>query len=328
MGKISLGIIALWFGCLILGLMPVSAGEKIILRCADVHSFGYPTVEGVLYMSRLVKEQTDGRIEIVVYPESQLGSEASVVKMVRTGMLEMGRISASQVAEVAPEFGVFVLPYLFKNNSHKWKVLDGSIGTQLLNGLERVGLIGLCFQEAGYRSFYNSKHPIYRPEDLKGLRIRVQPNDIMVKLIDFLGAYPVPINYEEIGNALAARIIDGAENNIPSYYSAGHYQQALYYSFDRHSSIPEILLLSQKTWLSLTPSDRQIIANAAHRSVAYQRRLWIEYESQCLEKLAKAGCRINEVDLESFWKTGQLFIQKHASEHKNLVTKIRKVSGE
>ncbi|HYH04055.1 MAG TPA: TRAP transporter substrate-binding protein DctP, partial [Bacillota bacterium] len=245
MRKISLGIMALGLVCLMLGLTAVNAGEKIVLRCADVHSYGYPTVEGVLYMSRLVKEQTDGRIEIIVYPESKLGSEASVVAMVRTGVLEMGRISVTQVAEVAPEFGVFVLPYLFKNNVHKWKVLDGAIGTRLLSGLERVGLVGLCFQEAGYRSFYNSKHPIYRPEDLKGLRIRVQPNDIMVKLIDFLGAYPVPINYEEIDSALAARIIDGAENNIPSYYSAGHYQQASYYSFDRHSSIPEILLMSQ-----------------------------------------------------------------------------------
>jgi tripartite ATP-independent transporter DctP family solute receptor len=324
MPKRWLGWVILLGGCFWAAIAPVNAAEKAILRCADVHALGYPTVEGVRYMSRLVKEKTGGRIEIIVYPESKLGSESAVVEMVRTGALEMGRISTSQVAEVAPEFGVFVLPYLFNDNTHKWIVLDGAIGAGMLRGLKKIGLIGLCFQEAGYRSFYNSKRPIYRPEDLKGLRIRVQPNKIMIELMEFFGAYPVPMNYEEVAQALQAKILDGAENNPPSFFSSGHYRKAAYYSLDRHASIPEILLMSQKTWSSLKPADREIVAAAAQKSVAFQRQRWAEYEARSLEQLARAGCHINEVQIEKFQVKARLFNQKHAKAFKTLLDEISK----
>lgn len=302
--------------------LPTYAGSKVILRSADVHALGYPTVESVRYMSRLVRERTGGRIEIVVYPGGSLGSEKSVVEMLQIGALDLGRVSVSQVAEVDSQLGIFVLPYLFINDLHKWKVLEGSIGTDLLAGLAKRKLIGLCFQESGYRSFYNSKHPIYRPEDLKGLKIRIQPNKVMSKLVESLGAVPIPINYNEVYPALAAEVIDGAENNLPSYLTALHYKNARFYSFDRHSSIPEILLFSQKIWLKLSHGDQQIIMTAAWESSRYQRRLWEDFEKKSRAQLQKQGTIFNEVDMEAFHAALKPFSRKYGQEYGRLLQRI------
>ncbi|HEX3044593.1 MAG TPA: TRAP transporter substrate-binding protein, partial [Bacillota bacterium] len=301
---------------------PTNASSKIILRSADVHALGYPTVESVKYMSRLVRERTGGRIEIVVYPNGSLGSEKSVVDMLQIGALDLGRVSVSQVAEVDPQLGIFVLPYLFKNDLHKWQVLEGSIGNDLLAGLARWHLIGLCFQESGYRSFYNSKRPIYHPADLKGLKIRTQPSHVMSKLVESLGAVPIPINYNEVYPALVAEVIDGAENNLPSYLTAQHYKKARFYSLDRHSSIPEILLISQKTWLKLSGGDQQIMMTAARESSRYQRRLWEDFEKKSREQLQKQGTVFNEVDIEAFHQALKPFSRKYGQEYQRLLREI------
>jgi tripartite ATP-independent transporter DctP family solute receptor len=321
-GKLNRGLAILLLSCFITVLTPLHADQGILLRCADVHGFGYPTIEGIRYLDALVQKRTSGRIRIKVYPESSLGSEESVLDMVRLGALDMGRISITQAAEVDSEIGVFILPYLFANDAHKWKVLDGPIGAELLKGLERYGMIGLCFQESGYRSFYNSKRPIYRPEDLKGLKLRVQPSQTMVKLLEFLGAAPIPIDYGEVLDALEANVIDGAENNIPSYYTSGHYRFAKYFSSDRHSSIPEVLIISKKTWLKLTPADRKILAATAKESVAYQRYQWAEFEANCRAKLEKAGCRFNEVDIAAFKKAVEPFDHDQRKRYQKLIQEI------
>jgi len=322
-------IYGLWLG--IIFLVAISAGfgaarspAPIVLRCADVHAFGYPTIEGVRYLDQLVRKRTGGRIQIKIYPESSLGPEKSVVEMVKLGLLDMGRVSMTEVAEVDYRLGVLILPYLFENDDHKWNVLNGPVGKALLAGLSQYNLIGLCFQEAGYRSFYNSKRPIYRPEDLKGLKLRVQPSRIMAKLVESLGASPVPINYGEVYAALSAGVIDGAENNIPSYYTSGHYRVARYFSFDRHASIPEVLWFSKKAWMNLKEADRRIISNAAQESVDYQRRQWAQFEKDCYRKLEDAGCQFNEVDLEAFKAAVAPFYRDYREKYRGLIESIEK----
>lgn len=301
---------------------PTKAGR--VLYCADVHAVGYPTVEGIRYLDQVVQEQTEGRIQIKVYDLSILGSEESVVEMVKLGALDMGRISASQLAEVDPDFGVLLLPYLFADDAHKWKVLNGPIGQRLLDNLRKFGITGLCFQEAGYRSFYNSKRPIRKPEDLKGLKMRVQPSYKMMDLIEFLGAVPIPIDYGEVYLALRSGVIDGAENNIPSYVTSGHYQVAKYFSFDRHASIPEVVIVSEKTWLELSPKDRQIILDGTKASVVYQRKLWEKFEADCRQKAETAGCHFNEVDLAAFKQTVEPFYSKQRLQFRGLIEAIEK----
>jgi tripartite ATP-independent transporter DctP family solute receptor len=277
-------------------------------------------------MSQLVKEQTKGRIEIVVYPNSSLGSESSVVEMVKLGALDMGRVSISEVVEVNPNMEVLILPYIFRDDTHKWKVLDGPIGNSMLEGLSKANLIGLCFLESGYRSFYNTKRPIYRPTDLKGLKIRVQPSKIMIKLIEFFGAAAVPINYNEVYPALTAKAIDGAENNLPSFLSTGHYKIARYYSFDRHSSIPEVVLISKKIWSKLAASDQEIIKKAAKESVPYQRNLWDKFENESFLKLQQEGCKFNEVDLEAFKQRFKSYYQMYDSKYLAIIDEINQVN--
>lgn len=302
-----------------------SQQDKVILRCADVHAFGYPTIEGVMYMAKMVKARTKGRIEIVIYPEGSLGSETSVVEMLQLGALDMGRVSLSQVAEVNPGLGVLILPFIFKDETHKWNVLEGEIGSGLLKSLVNYNLVGLCFQESGHRSFYNSKRPIYRPEDLRGLKIRVQPSQIMFRLVEYFGASPVPIDYNDVYPALAAGAVDGAENNIPSYLTSGHYKVARYFSYDKHSSIPEIVLLSKKTWLKLADLDRKIIMDAAKESVSYQRELWSKFEITSRKKLEQAGCKFNEVDEEAFRVGLENFYHKYAKQYEKTISEIQKV---
>lgn len=301
------------------------AADKMILRCPDVHSLDFPTVQAVLYMARLVRERTKGRIEIVVYPNGALGSEKSVVNMVRVGALEMGRVSLSEVVNVYPDMEVLSFPYVFRDDSHKWKVLDGDFGRNQLAGLAKIGLIGLCFQESGYRSFYNTKRPIYRPSDLIGLKIRVQPTKIMINLVEVFGAAAVPIDYNEVFSALKGGAVDGAENNLPSYLTSGHYQIARYFSFDRHSSIPEVVILSAKIWDRLSRSDQAVIRNAAQQSVAYQRKLWERYESQSFRALRQAGCQFNEVDLTAFKEACLPFYRKYYPQYQSMVDRINLV---
>lgn len=311
---------------LVLSELSIRADNKIVLHCADVQSSGYPTVEGLLYMSRLIAEQTEGRIKIAVYPNGALGPEDSIIDMVRHGVLDMGRVSLSQFVKINPNLEVLLLPYVFKDDSQKWKVLEGPIGNNLLEGLSKSNLMGLCFYEAGYRSFYNSKRPIFAPEDLQGLKIRVQPSPIMIEMIDFLGASAVPIDFNEVYPALRAKAVDGAENNLPSFLSMGHYKAARYFSFDRHSSIPEIVFISKKTWNRLAPSDQEIIKRCAKESVLYQRKLWAQYENASYLKLQHEGCKFNEVDIEAFKQRFKPFYRMYASKYMSIIDQINQIN--
>lgn len=328
-GKVILKRLVGWLFGVMFALNSVMGMESIpsqmLLRCADVHALDYPTIAGVRHFGDLVQKRTGGRIRIEIYPGSSLGSERSVVEMVQLGALDMGRVSSSEVAEVAPTLGALLLPYLFKDNEHKWRVLNGPTGRRLLEGLARVGLIGLSFQEAGYRSIYNSKHPIYRPADIAGLKLRVQPNQIMVEMMESLAVAPVPIDYGQVYSALEAKVIDGAENNIPSYYTSGHYKFAKYFSLTRHVSFPEIVILSQKTWSRLSPTDQEILLAAAQESVNYQRARWAEFEADCRKKLLAAGCRFNEVDPAPFQAAVEPFYQNYRRRHRTLLAEIEQL---
>ena len=234
------------------GYAPTAVAQtKIVLKATDVHPLGYPTVEAVVRMGKKLEVATNGRITIQMYPSMQLGGEKEMIEQAQVGALQIARISVGPMGPIVPELNVFNLPFMFRDNAHMEKVIDGEIGTDLLKKLSdhpTAGLIGLCWMNAGTRNVYNSRHPVKTVEDLKGLKIRMMGNPVFVDTMNSLGGNGIAMGYDQLVSALQTGVVDGAENNEPSYATGQHYRHAKYYSMTGHLMIPEILVFSKKSW--------------------------------------------------------------------------------
>lgn len=297
--------------------------STLTLRLADDQPSNYPTVLGDEQFAKLVKARTDGRINIIVYPNAQLGDENTAAQQVQLGAIDFARINASPLADYDKQLGVFNLPYLFSSDQQMWDVLNGPIGTQLLNSLTSAKMVGLTYYDSGARSFYNSKHPVVHPSDLKGMKIRVQQSQMYVALVRALGASPVPMAYGDVYSALQTHVIDGAENNWPSYYSTNHYQVAKYFTEDDHTRTPEVLLASQITWNKLSPADQQIIMQAARDSQATERQAWNQLEQKAKQAVEANGNVITQVNIAEWQKAVQPLYTEYGSQYKALIAAIR-----
>jgi len=283
------------------GDSPAEEGEPIVLRAADTHAIDYPTVLGVLRMGELLDEWTDGRITIEMYPSKQLGEEKETIEQCQLGAIDIVRVSVGPVGEVVPELNVLSLPYIFRSEAHCYAVVDGPIGDELLALVEDHGFVGLGWYGSGQRSFYNTQRPIESLADLDGLRFRVMQNEVFVNMVDALGASATPMAYGEVYTALSTGVIDGAENNYPSFYTSNHYEVAGYYTQDEHLRVPEILLFSQIVWDTLSEEDQELIRRAAAESVPYQRAEWTRMAQESFEMLQDAGVEIiTEIDKQPF----------------------------
>jgi len=296
----------------------------IILRAADDHADGYPTVEALKVMARVIEVMTNGKYKVEIYPSAQLGSEKETVEQTILGAIDINRVSISPIVAFYEPMGVFSMPYLFRDQDHMWKVLEGSIGEELLKGLEKVGLVGLCYYDAGARSFYTVKKPVLKPEDLKGMKIRVQKNPVMINLMKVLGASPVPMAFEEVYTALQTGVIDGAENNPPSYYETRHFEVAKYYSLDGHTRIPEVVVVSKVLWDQLTPEEKLIFKTAAIASVEYEKLLWNQWEEKAMKAVQEGGSKIFHPDVTLFQKAVQPLYDQYP-QYKDLIEKIQAV---
>lgn len=275
--------------------------SALTFRCADVHQEDYPTVQAVKYMSQLLSERSGSDLTIEVFHSQQLGDEKASIEQCRAGGLDMTRVNLAPLIDDVPEAGVPSLPYIFRSEEHMHKVLDGPIGQEMLDAMERIGLVGLAYYDSGARSFYNTKKPIRSIDDFKGLRIRVQQTELFKALVLVLGGVPVPMPYGEVLDTLRSGVIDGAENNLPSYHSSGHYKVAQYYTLDTHSMNPEVLVFSKKVWESLSEENRQLIRQAAKDSVPHMRKFWQERETQTRKALEETGVEVvKNVDKEPF----------------------------
>lgn len=300
-----------------------SPAKKITLRLADNQAADYPTVLGDNEFAKLVKERTNGRIEVSVYPSAQLGDEKTVIEQLQLGATDFGRVNAAPLAAFNKQLNVYNLPYLFSSSEHMWKVLNGPIGDKVLDGLKSAKMVGLTYYDSGARSFYNSKRQVNHPEDLKGLKIRVQQSEMFLDLVKALGASPTPMAYGEVYSALQTGVIDGAENNWPSYYSTNHYQVAKYYTVDQHSRTPEVLVASQVTWNKLSAEDQKIVLQAAKDSQAVQRKTWNELEEKAKKAAVEKGNVITEVNVAEWQKAVQPLYDKYGKDYKELIDEIR-----
>jgi tripartite ATP-independent transporter DctP family solute receptor len=269
-------------------------------RSADVHnSDDYPTVFAVKYMSEQLDKKSGGKYKIKVFNKGALGTEKETIDQVKIGALEMTRVNISPMNSICQKTQVPTMPFLFRSVDHMRKVLDGPVGEEILKDCEAQGFIGLAFYDSGARSIY-AKKPVKTVADAKGMKIRVQQSDLWVATIAAMGANATPMPYGEVYTGLKTGLIDAAENNVPSYDTAKHYESAKVYSKTEHSMAPEVLLFSKVAWDKLPKADQDMIRAAAKESVAVQRKKWDEQEAKSLAAVKAGGAEIVEVDKKSF----------------------------
>jgi len=299
--------------------------SKRVLIASDDHDAEYPTTRGLYKIKEIIERETGGALEVIVRHSAQLGSEKETIELTQMGIIDIDRVSCAAIVNFAPEMGVFSLPYIFRDSKHEWKVLNGEVGRELGERLNSVDLVTLTYYDSGARSFYNKHRPINSPADLKGLKIRVQQNPVMIDLVKALGASPTPMAFEEVYSAIQTGVIDGAENNPPSYVTTGHYEVAKYYSLDEHSRIPEIVLFSKKVWDSLPERERAIIAAAARESQSYQIGLWKAQETEGLKVLRAAGIKINTPAKQPFEDAVKPLYKNYGADLGTLIDRIKAV---
>ncbi|QBQ07128.1 TRAP transporter substrate-binding protein [Sporosarcina pasteurii] len=301
-----------------------SSDKAIVLRLADNHPEDYPTVIGDKKFAELVEEKTEGRYKIDVYAGGQLGSEKSIVELLQLGAIDLTRVNTMPLTEFSKDVGVLSLPYLFEDEDSKWEHLNGELGRELLDTFEGTNLIGLAFYDSGERSIYNSKKPIETPADLKGLKIRVQPSELAIDVFKSFGASATPMAYSEVYSAIQTGVIDGGENNWPSYYTSNHYEVAGYFTENNYSGPPEILLGSQKLWDRLSEEDREIFREAALESVAVQREAWAELTEKSREAVIERGNEVIEIKDFTPWREAvEPVYEKYGGPYKKWIDKIQ-----
>ena len=309
--------------------IPAFAQSKLVLKATDVHPLGYPTVEAVVAMGKKLEAATGGRITVQMYPSMQLGGEKEMIEQAQVGAIAIARISVGPMGPLVPELNVFNLPFMFRDDAHMEKVIDGAIGDELLNKLSEhptAGLIGLCWMNAGTRNVYNSKRPVRSIDDLKGLKIRMMGNPVFVDTMNALGGNGVAMGFDQLVNAMQTGVVDGAENNAPTYATGQHYRYAKYFSLTGHLMIPEILVFLKKTWDTLGKDDQALIRKLGREAQQEQRRLWYAMEESSVRQIQAAGVEIIKVDdKKAFQEAVKPVWEKYGKQHADLIARIQAV---
>ncbi len=288
----------------------------------------HPVHKGMVFMAEECARISDGKLKMDIYPSSQLGSERQLLELLQIGSLDITKVSASAVENFVPNMKVLGLPYLFRSSEHQWKVFNSEIGKSLLEDGAKYWLRGLCFYDAGSRSFYTKDRPVNSPDDLQGVKVRVQNSQTAIQMVKAMGGAPTPIAYGELYTALQQGVVDGAENNPPSFYTSHHYEVCKYYSLDEHTSVPDVLFISTHSWNKLNEEEQGWLQAAVDASVPEQRRLWKEAEEESLREVQKAGVEIIRPDKKPFAeKVSHIFeTYKDDPEVYALIKKIQAVS--
>lgn len=325
-------IIPLLLLCLLLcGCAPSGQDTDVpllILRYADNQPKDYPTTAAAEYFAQLVEERTQGKICVRLYCNGELGDELQVFEQVQFGGIDLARISMGTLSELYPNFGVLLLPYLYDDAEHMWRVLDGTIEENFLTSARQASIIGLSWFDAGARSFYTRQH-IAGLEDFRNLTIRVQESALMSRMVELLGAEAVQIPYNDVYSALQTAKIDGAENNWPSYEATGHYQATRYYLLDEHSRVPEMQIMSTVAFDKIAAIDEDyvsIIRQCARECALYERELWLQQESRAEELVRNYGCTITTLtteQLEEFRKAVLPMYEGYSEEERLLIQQIQ-----
>lgn len=273
----------------------IGAADAAEWRGWNIHVEGYPNTIAMDKFAELLDEKTGGEITLQMFHGGTLGSQPDAIEQVRLGALEVGNFNLGPIGPIAPEANVVSLPFIFKDVAHMFRVLDGEAGQMIADGMAAKGLTPLAWYDAGARSFYNSEHPINTPEDVKGMKVRVMNNDLYSGMIAQLGGNPSPMAFSEVYQSLKTGVVDGAENNWPSYESTGHYEVAGYYSLSQHLIIPECVCVNTDVYNALSDEQKAEVKAAAEESAVLQRELWAKREADSRAKVEAAGVVVNEI---------------------------------
>lgn len=276
-------------------------GEKVKTLILG-HSLptAHPVHAAIMYFADLVSEKSGGKIKVKVYPNSQLGSEREVLELVQIGSVSMTKVSAGTMANFSPKYRVLGIPYIFESEDHAWKVLEGEIGREILDSGQDFYLNGLVFYDAGARSFYTKEKPIRTAADVQGLKLRVMNDPLAIEMVNMMGGSATPMSFGELYTALQQGVVDGAENNAPSVVSSNHYEVCKYYSLDRHTLLPDVLVIGMSVWKRLTEEEKNWIQESANESLVEQKKLWDEAVEKDMKFLQEQGMEIIQPDASSF----------------------------
>ena len=307
-----------------------AADQKMLFKASDVHPEGYPTVQAVENMGKKLEAATGGRLSIQMYASMQLGGEKEAIEQAQVGALQLARVSVGALGPVVDDLNVFNLPFLFRSTEHMEKVIDGPIGQELLDKVSNnanTRLIGLAWMDAGARSVYDTKKPIKSIDDLKGLKMRVMGNPMFVDMMNALGGNGVAMGYDQVFSALQTGVIDGAENNPPSFVFDNHYQVAKYYTLTEHLIVPEILVFSRATWDNLSKDDQALIKKLAREAQLDERQLWKKVEEDAMAKMKTSGIEIDTIaDKTPFETAVKPVWDKYGAKYGELIRRIQAIN--
>jgi tripartite ATP-independent transporter DctP family solute receptor len=302
-----------------------ASAQGVTLRAADIHPDGYPTIEGVKFMGRLVEERTGGRIRIQMFHSRQLGEEKDTLEQTRFGVIDFTRVNTAPLNNLVPATLVVGLPFLFRDTEHMQKVMDGPLGEEIGRDTTAHGLVTLAYYDSGARSFYTKPRAVQAPDALKGLKVRVQQSDMWVAVMRAFGANATPLPFGEVYSAMQTGVVDGAENNVPTFFTSRHFEVAKFYTKTEHSLSPEILAMSRRSHDKLAKADQEIVRQAARESVPHMRKLWVAMEEEALAKTVAGGAQVVEADKAAYAKLVQPVYDQFVKDAKlkSLVERIR-----
>jgi tripartite ATP-independent transporter DctP family solute receptor len=324
--KLSVGLGAAGFTAG-LASTPAHAQAKLVFKASDVQPAGYPTVVATENLGKKLAAATNGRLSVQMFPSMQLGGEKETIEQTQIGAIQMLRVSVGSLGPIVDDINVVNMPFLFRNTAHAESLMDGPIGQELLDRITaspNAGLVALCWMDAGARSLYNTKRPVKTIADIKGLKFRVIGNPIFIDMMNALGGNGVAMGYDQVFSALQTGVIDGAENNPPSYVFSNHYTAAKYFSLTEHLIIPEMLVFSKKAWTALSGEDQGLLKRFAAEAQQEERALWNKYQQQAMEKATAAGSQIIEIaDKKPFQDAVKPVWDKYGPKYAEMIKRIQ-----
>ncbi|MAI37025.1 TRAP transporter substrate-binding protein [Alteromonas sp.] len=318
--------------CLLL-LIPLTAlygcndkgqDETYVIRLGHQLDINHPVHKGLVFLKEELERNSEGKMSIVIYPSSQVGDEREVLELIQIGSMGMTKVSASALETFVPEMKVFSLPYLFNDKAHYWKTLNGEVGKALLAAGEQYRFKGLGYFDAGSRSFYTTKKPVQSPDDLKGQKIRVMNSQTAVSMVNTMGGSATPVSWGELYTSLQQGVVDGAENNLPSFYFSKHYEVSQYLILDEHTSIPDVIIVGTHVWDQLSATQKTWLQDAMKAATEYQKEMWAQSTEKSLEIVKEAGVQVIAADKEQFQQSvAPIYEGLRGSELERLVQQIK-----